>query len=185
MRDRSKGLGLGLSIVKHIARLLNHPINATSVLGKGSNFSIEVPLGVTNVTEDKIIKNNHQTSFQHADPIILIVDDDVTIVDAMNELLTAFKMKVVTTTSSVEALNLIQNGLKPDIVISDYRMPEMTGIELVKKIRIELNEDIPVVIMTGDNSSTEVNEAELADCSVLYKPINTDQFMALINSVKP
>ena len=184
VRDRSKGLGLGLSIVKHIGRLLDHPINVSSVLGKGSNFSIDIPLSVANVAEDEIIKENHQILFEHSEPIILIVDDDVTIVDAMKELMTAFEMNVVTATSSVEALNLIQHGLKPDFVVSDYRMPEMTGIELVKKIRIELNEDVPVVIMTGDNSSTEVNEAELANCSVLYKPINTDQLISLINSVK-
>jgi len=184
VRNRSKGLGLGLSIVKHIARLLELPIGAKSVVGFGSTFSVDIPLGDSKEVIDNKKETIHFSSSKDKEPTILIVDDDPAIVDAMMELLTAFDVNVITANNGPEALSLLEEGIKPDFLVSDYRMPDMNGVELVIKIREKYNEDLPVVIMTGDTSAEKINDANLSNCSVLHKPINISQLLSLIESIK-
>ncbi len=184
VRDRSKGLGLGLSIVRHISRLLDHPITAKSIVGKGSTFSIEVPLGKSVKIADESIQVINPPSIQTEEPTILIVDDDPAIVDAMQELISALDVTVVTAESGEEALKYISDGLTPNLVVSDYRMPGMTGIELAIKIRAALNNNLPVVIMTGDTSVAKINDVDLVNCTVLYKPVDMEHLASLINSIQ-
>lgn len=184
VRNRSKGLGLGLSIVKHIARLLELPIKASSVVGEGSTFSVDIPLSTSQQPVDKSDELIQLSTNETHEPTILIVDDDPAIVDAMMELMSAFDVNVVTAESGPEALAKIQDGVKPDFVISDYRMPEMNGVELVTKIRQSIREDLPVVIMTGDTSASKIKDAKLPNCQVLHKPININQILSLIESIK-
>ncbi len=184
VRNRSKGLGLGLSIVKHIARLLELPIYAKSVVGEGSIFSVDIPLSTSAEVKDNEREAIHLSSSQEDEPTILIVDDDPAIVDAMMELMTAFDVNVITANNGPEALTKIEEGIKPDFVISDYRMPEMNGVELVTKIRAIYDEDLPVVIMTGDTSAAKIEDANLPNCTVLHKPININQMLSLIESIK-
>ncbi|WP_299871225.1 PAS domain S-box protein [uncultured Cocleimonas sp.] len=184
VRNRSKGLGLGLSIVKHIARLLELPIGARSVVGFGSTFSVDIPLSDSKEVIDNKKETIHFSSSKEKEPTILIVDDDPAIVDAMMELLTAFDVKVITANNGPEALAKIADGIKPDFLVSDYRMPDMNGVELITEIRAKYNEHLPVVIMTGDTSAEKINDANLSNCSVLHKPINISQLLSLIESIK-
>ncbi len=184
VRNRSKGLGLGLSIIKHIARLLELPIYAKSVVGVGSTFSVDIPLSASQeVIDDKTDEINLSSS-QDNEPTILIVDDDPAIVDAMMELMTAFDVNVITANNGPEALSLIEEGVKPDFLISDYRMPEMNGVELITRIRAIYDEGLPAVIMTGDTSAEKIKDANLPNCAVLHKPININQMLSLIESIK-
>ena len=184
VRNRSKGLGLGLSIVKHIARLLELPINASSIVGEGSTFSVDIPLSASKEVNDDKKETIHLSHNQDNEPTILIVDDDPAIVDAMVELMTAFDVNVIAAYNGPEALTKIKDGIKPDFVISDYRMPDMNGVELVIKIREIYDEDLPVVIMTGDTSAEKIQDANLPNCTVLHKPININQMLSLIESIK-
>lgn len=185
VRDRRKGLGLGLSIVKHIANLLELKVYAKSTLGKGSTFSVEVPLSDTG----KFIKSQTQLAHSHepdkSKPTVLIIDDDVVIIDAMAEVLGTYDIRVHTAESGQQALQAIDAGLQPDLVISDYRMPGMTGIEVVEEVRRVMKREIPVIIMTGDASFKQIKEAQLTKCSVLRKPIDLPQLIEIIDSIKP
>ena len=136
---------------------------------KGTKFTSDVSQDTSNLNEQLTI---------------LIVDDEPAIVDAMQELLSMFDMKVVTAGHGAEALAHIQEGLIPDFVLTDYRMPEMNGVELVTKIRAVVNESLPVVIMTGDTSAGKIKEANLKHCTVLHKPVKIDQLLALITPIK-
>lgn len=184
VRDRRKGLGLGLSIVKHIARILEHEINVVSEIGQGSIFSVDVPLGKA-ASRAKEVDPIVGLSIDDAqEPTVLIIDDDLTIVDSMVELISVFDCQVMTAENGPEAIKHIENGLKPDLIITDYRMPGMTGVETVINIRAMLSEDLPVVIMTGDTSAQKIKDANLQHCTVMHKPVNVDQLMSLLEIIK-
>lgn len=183
VRSSSKGLGLGLSIVKHIARILEHPTSVTSLIGEGSRFSVEVP-----ISKSQVLVEEHQEVIQPTSGLIhkatiLVVDNEPAIVDAMYELLRMYDMKVVKAHHGAEALAHIQEGLIPDFVLTDYRMPEINGVELVNKIRAAVNQDFSVAIMTGDASMGKINDANLDNCTVLQKPVKIEQLLSLIKSV--
>lgn len=183
VRDRGKGLGLGLSIVKHIARLLEHPLNVTSVLGEGSTFSVDVPLGQAmeqTVEATQPVTRQPQTE---RDRVVLLVDDDPAIVDATTLLLDVSGYKVYSAHNGDEALAHLTSGVRPDIVVSDYRLPGENGIEVMQRVRKATVDDLPTVLMTGDTSSQEIEAAGLAHCTVLHKPVDSEQLISLIESL--
>ncbi|PWQ93852.1 PAS domain-containing hybrid sensor histidine kinase/response regulator [Leucothrix arctica] len=183
VRDRTKGLGLGLSIVKKIAGILDHNTAVSSVVGKGSTFSVDVPLSQSSLLDAlNESDNNHSfTKTMSCDGLtVLVVDDDPAIVDAMAELLGVFDMDVVTASCGKEALKHIQEGTQPDFILTDYRLPEMNGVELISQLRAATKKSIPVVIMSGDISDQTLEAGKLENCTVLAKPVNIDQLLSLI-----
>jgi two-component system CheB/CheR fusion protein len=181
VRDRRKGLGLGLSIVKHIGRLLDHPLRVTSEPGVGSIFSVEVPLG----TEDVISETptSEKSSGSEREIVVLFIDDDPAIVDATTMLLDVSGFEVHAAQSGEDAMNHIADGIRPDIVISDYRLPGDNGVEVVRKVRQSTGKELPTVLITGDTSAREISEANLPRCIVLHKPVDTDRLISLIEDL--
>jgi CheY-like chemotaxis protein/anti-sigma regulatory factor (Ser/Thr protein kinase) len=181
VRDRRKGLGLGLSIVKYISRLLDHPLNVSSEPGVGSTFSVEVPLG--RQTAPVEAKESEQTSSSKRETVVLFVDDDPAIVDATTMLLELSGFVVHAALSGEDAMNQVADGVRPDIVISDYRLPGDNGVEVVRQVRQSTGEELPTVLITGDTSSEKINEARLSNCIVLHKPVDTDRLISLIENL--
>jgi PAS domain S-box-containing protein len=183
VRDRRKGLGLGLSIVKHIARLLDHPLDVTSVPGEGSTFAVDVPLGASVLEQSTPITpvtGRHRRG--RREPIVLLVDDDPAIVDATTMLLNVSGFEVHSALSGEEALALISDDLHPDIVVSDFRLPGYDGIEVVRRVRQATGDTLPVILMTGDTSAQEIEAANLSNCTVLHKPVDTDELISLLET---
>ncbi len=183
VRDRRKGLGLGLAIVKHIARLLEHPLEVSSVPGEGSTFAVHVPFGTSCAAT---IEDREPARAEHRDgrePTVLLVDDDPAIVDAMTILLSQSNFQVCSALSGDEALAHIANGVRPDVVISDFRLPGYNGVELIRRVRNATVDDLPTVLITGDTSGREIEAANLVRCTVLHKPVDTDRLISLIETI--
>jgi PAS domain S-box-containing protein len=180
-RNQRKGLGLGLSIVRHIARLLDHPVNVSSTPGKGSTFSIDVPLGTTQ--ERQVTEPVESARVRRRKLVVLLIDDDPAVVDATSMLLEASGIKVHSAMNGDDALAHVAAGLRPDLVVSDYRLPGYNGVEAVRRLRRAVASDMPTILMTGDTSGDEIREASLSNCSVLHKPVDTDRLIAMIESV--
>ena len=182
VRDRQKGLGLGLSIVKHIAGILNHPLDVSSEEGRGSTFTIDVPLGET----DKMCLNSAQSVNAESQrghvltAIVLLIDDDPVVVDAVSMLLGSTGVKVHSALNGDNALDIVASGVRPDIIVSDYRLPGYNGVEVVRRVREATASDLPVILMTGDTSTSEIESAGLEKCTVLRKPVDTDRLITLI-----
>jgi PAS domain S-box-containing protein len=188
-RDRRKGLGLGLSIARYIANILDHRLSADSKVGEGSVFSVEVPLGEAGKASagsspDQALVEPHDGEHQ---PVVLIVDDDPTIAAATQMLLDFEGFEAHGAETGEEALELVGQGLKPEAIVSDYRLPGYDGIEVIRRVRKALGSELPAVLVTGDTGFRAPPAAELPSCSVLYKPVQPERLALLVRSliVKP
>lgn len=172
-RDRSQGLGLGLSIVKKIMRLLGGTVCVRSTLGHGSRFSVTLPLvnqhqdnGYLSVAE-KERQNGH---------MVLVVEDDSLLRDSLDIMLRSWGYRTMTARTGEEALSIIESRHLPDIVISDYRLSAgLTGIDTVLKINDVAGRHLPSVIITGDTAPERVREVHSSGLRILHKPVAADE----------
>jgi PAS domain S-box-containing protein len=185
-RDRSKGTGIGLAIVKRIAALLNHPINMHSVEGEGSCFAIHVPLvdgGLEELHSASPITvelNNASGSGR-----ILLIEDDAVVLDANRILLMTLGYTVISASGAETARQLIgPESQKPDLIIADYRLPgECTGTDLVQQLRTKAGSLIPAIILTGDITLPGDTGALPDNSLLLQKPARADELVRSINQL--
>jgi two-component system CheB/CheR fusion protein len=172
-RQRSRGLGLGLSIVKRLGDLLTHPIHVRSHPGSGSMFTIELPWLPQGETKRSI--RPAPKAPEASDGLrILVVEDDPDVGEMLGELLTGQGHDVMAAPDGPAALDLIAHGvndLVPDLVIADYNLPNgPNGLELAKMIRTAAGHAVPVLILTGDISNATRRAVAEAGCGLLSKP---------------
>lgn len=178
VRDASKGLGLGLAIVKHIARLLGHRLDVRSTPGEGSTFSVEVPLGESAGARPR--KAAPSTELSDRPPVVLLVEDDVSIIDATTLLLEAAGMRVHSALNGEEALARVAAGAAPDLILTDYRLPGDNGAAVIRRVREVGGSALPAILVTGDTSSLGDDARALEHCRVLHKPVDTGELLTLI-----
>lgn len=184
-RDRTKGLGLGLSIVKRSADLLGHSIAIRSRPGKGSCFTVNVARGAQSIAPAPAhTEEQTQTSDISLHGLfIVVIDDELDIRFAMQAILEQWGCHVLSAGSAQEAINQLQNHLRaPDLVISDYRLRDnQNGIQAVAAVRAALEEDLPAIIITGDIAATELRQVVALGLPLAHKPIGAEQLRALIS----
>lgn len=181
VRGRQQGLGIGLSIVKHIATLLGHRLDVSSVPGEGSRFTIEVPTGETPQQSARPPPAAAPPDQKEQSLNVLLIEDDPAIADATTMLLESAGKKVHSSADGVAALARIEAGLCPDLIVTDYRLPGYNGIEVIRRIRAASASAIPAIMMTGDTLvQEEIAATELDNCTVLRKPVDAEQLIALI-----
>jgi DNA-binding NtrC family response regulator len=109
-----------------------------------------------------------------------VVDDDAVVADATGLLLTANGFDVRCVDSSDRARCLMDEGLRPDLLVTDFRLPGMTGIELIDWVHGRFEQVVPAILITGDTSAVEVANFDRSGCSVMHKPIEPQRFLSLI-----
>jgi len=182
-RDRRKGLGLGLAIARHIARLLDITIDVRSEPGQGSTFSIAVERGTAATADAPTGEVAAGKAARGRQPAVLLVDDDPAIIQAGTLLLRSAGLEVRSAASYEEALACVSEGLQPDLVLCDYRLVGNNGVEVIRGIRRDLGKDVPSIILTGDTSRQAITEANLPDCVIAHKPIDPDRLLSLVRTV--
>jgi len=185
-RDRRKGLGLGLAIVERLVKLLNHPLELRSQLGKGSMFAVTVPRGrredfVPGEADGQIFVDRDV-----ANSLILVVDDEPDVRESMLALLGRWRCEVVAAESCEEMLQkLISVRRMPDLIVSDYRLKGgENGIDVVARLREEFNAQVPALLITGETGIEQLREAEESGLHVLHKPLNPSRLRALIANLR-
>jgi len=185
-RDRRKGLGLGLAIVERLVKLLDHPLELRSQLGKGSMFAVTVPRGrredfVPGEADGQIVVDRDV-----ANSLILVVDDEPDVRESMMALLGRWRCEVVAAESCEEMLQkLIYVQRIPDLIVSDYRLKHgENGIDVVARLREEFNAQVPALLVTGDTGIEQLREAEESGLHVLHKPLNPSRLRALIANLR-
>ncbi len=140
-----KGTGLGLSMVHGLANQSGGAFRLESQLGLGTKAELWLP--VANRAAENFAPS-HIPEAVTSSAIILLVDDDALIAASTAALLEDLGHRVVEAHSGKEALGILENGLKPDVVITDYAMPGMTGVDLALTLRVR-DPELPILLATG------------------------------------
>ena len=180
-RDRNKGLGLGLAIVRRLSELLDHPVALTNRHGKGSCFAVTVPLG-ENLPENKaeIVSSRDLTGL-----FVLAIDDEAPIREGLRTLLRSWDCEVLTAASGDTALEMIRRDHypPPDVILADYRLRGLeTGLDAVRAIRRHFEREIRAIIVTGDTHADVMNRCRKAGCDCITKPVQHERFIAVLTA---
>jgi signal transduction histidine kinase len=177
-RSRTEGHGLGLAIVRRVARLLGHRLEVASAPGRGSRFSVEVPVTAESVpsTEEK---PSEVTPARHICSVLL-VEDDPLVAEAMQLVLEDLGCMLQSAASGEEALGLASRS-EPQLVIADYRLPgDRNGLDTIVALRTKAGRDIPAWVITGDLSLDIQERAARAGVRFLHKPIRPEELGVLV-----
>jgi signal transduction histidine kinase/CheY-like chemotaxis protein len=182
-RDRRKGLGLGLSIVKRLCTLLGHELAMASRPGWGSVFRFQVPPGrEASIVRRQPVEPVTEPS-QLSGKTVMVVDDDVEIQAGMTSLLAGWGMNVLGYATVDEARNAaVAMALPPDLVIADYRLPGgANGLDAIDSIRERFGRDIPAILITGSANPQLVSIAQEKGFHYLLKPVMPAKLRTLVN----
>lgn len=189
-RERQQGQGLGLAIVRRLSELLSHPVQATSEVGVGSIFAIDIPRSESDIrsaaeaaqaAEAHRVPRTIITAEETRRPLVMIVDDDAMLREAYETIFEDFgEWDTVLAESADAAMQAIPAGRVPDILIMDYRLGSETGDEATKRLRSHFGTVIPAVMLTGDVGDEVQDRARENDMPIMYKPVDTKALHMLV-----
>jgi signal transduction histidine kinase len=186
-RDSSKktGLGLGLNIAGRMAQMLEHKISVSSIPGKGSLFSIEVPLGDVWQSDIGIPEVSEAIGGQFVGIRAIVLEDDEILRGTISALLERWGIEVRTAESRVAFDHLIvAEGFEADMLLADYRLGATdTGTEAAKELARIYCRPVPTVIMTADNDPKLVKRIKSDGFPLLIKPISPPQLRVLMHNL--
>jgi signal transduction histidine kinase/ActR/RegA family two-component response regulator len=177
------GYGLGLAIVDRLKKVLGHDIKVRSTLGKGSGFSIALPLArkkADTADQPAISASESPGPFRGT---ILVVEDDAFVRSGLESLLNSEQVNAVAAANANEALAMVaRDGLRPDLILSDLNLHgSVDGIECIDAVRAALKRKIPAIVLTGDVRSQAYERIEKHNVGIALKPLNAEELMKLIN----
>ncbi|MQW89936.1 PAS domain-containing hybrid sensor histidine kinase/response regulator [Sinorhizobium saheli] len=170
----ASGLGLGLSIVDRISRVLNHPVSLQSKPGKGTGFKVAVPL---DASAGERVKPQPPAATKASDALtglnVVCIDNEPKILEGMAVLLGGWGCAVTTGESLAASSDMGPEKLetRPDAIVADYHLGDGTGIEAIASIRALWKESIPALMVTADRSPEVRAAAERDGISLQHKPV--------------
>ena len=167
------GTGLGLAISKNIVDLMDGKIQVRSIKDLGTEFTVDVKLGITE-EEKQRSKKQHAHNFSHLKT--LVVDDDITVCESAVLTLKEIGITAEWVDSGRRAVNRVQEKWEKcqyyDMILIDWKMPEMDGIETSRRIREIVGPDVTIIIMTAYDWSAIEKEAKAVGVNMLMsKPM--------------
>lgn len=170
-RDRLKGLGLGLAIVRRMESLLGCRVTVVSRPALGSVFSFSLPQGNATQIEKPLIPQ--QSRHDLSGITVALVDDNRDIRQIATKLLTQWGCKVHDGELPHEVLKpMADAGTRPDLLICDYRLPQgLTAIDGIRQLHELWDNKIPTLVLTGDTAPRTLQEIQASGALLLHKPI--------------
>ena len=179
----ASGLGLGLSIVDRISKVLDHPIRLMSTPGQGSAFAIKLPAFRLLHSASRAEAPRSMANQPLSDLRILCVDNEPVIQDGMKVMLEGWGCDVMIASSLEEAEKVLEESEKvPDGILIDYHLDEMLGTEACEKLRAKFGQEIAASLITADRTTEVRDEAKSKDMAILNKPVKPAQLRALLNT---
>lgn len=180
-RDRNQGLGLGLAIVRRLSRLLDHPVQVRSAVGRGSAFRVLVPMGDAVVAAPAGAAGSAPGQGQGR--FAVLVDDDAIVLMGLQMILTEWGYAVLAAGSADQAMErLSAQARAPDIVIADYRLREgRIGTEVILRVRERYGAGVPGVILTGETGPDCLLDATAHGLTVIHKPVTPRELGAAVD----
>lgn len=183
-RDRSKGLGLGLAIVRKLGGLLGHAVACESQVGKGSVFTVTVPAVDTALVVTPALQTEASgTLHSLAGAFVLVVDDETDILLATEIILQQAGCHVLTATSGDDAIDkLAREDRMPDVVVSDLRLRNHeSGIDVVRRVSAFVDDRLPAILVTGDTAPERIAEAAASGLPLLHKPVRPAELLRALS----
>jgi two-component system CheB/CheR fusion protein len=190
-RERSRGLGLGLSIVQQLGKFLGHTVRVRSEPGKGSCFSIEILMPVLSLATSALaysaLHDIQPMPPGHRTADILLIEDDLSVRDLLAQLLASEGHKITAVSDGIAAITLVKDGsVSPDLILTDYNLPNgMDGVKVTAALRGLLARRVPVIVLTGDISKETLRHIASHDCVQLNKPIKPAELSTVIQRLLP
>ncbi|HYH37176.1 MAG TPA: NahK/ErcS family hybrid sensor histidine kinase/response regulator [Azospirillum sp.] len=180
-RIHARGAGLGLAIVERIARVLGHPVGVRSAVGKGSVFTLTVPVAQGAAAPAATVAPDGEDDL--AGVAILAIDNDESVLMGLTSLLRAWDCEVLPGSVPEDAIAAAQRaGFVPDLLITDFHLDEgAIGADVVRAVRHVLGAGIPAIIVTADRSAQVRERIERAGAHLLYKPVKPAKLRALVS----
>src|SRR5438270_5747891 len=177
----ARGLGLGLSIVERLARVLNHGIALDSNPGGGSVFSVTVPTAKAVTLTAAVTSATPLARAPIAGALIVCIENDAAILDGMRTLLKAWDAKVIAVSDPDAAIEAIEaSGGRVTGLLVDYHLDRGNGVAAIRDIRRRFGENIPAILITADRSPHVRAAAREETIAVLNKPVKPASLRALI-----
>lgn len=187
-RDRSKGFGLGLSIVKLSCEWLGAHLSLRSQPGRGSRFSVVLPQ-----VEAAPLPQPGAGLGMGAHPagaatdtdsaVVLVVEDDPLGSAAMDSLLTGWGCEVHVAHHASQALQMAQAGLRPQFIVTDYRLPgELDGLQTIHALREIIGQGVPACVVSGDTDPVVRETASAMGVNMLQKPVRPAKLRSVMRN---
>ncbi|WP_237884572.1 PAS domain-containing hybrid sensor histidine kinase/response regulator [Pseudomonas sp. PGPR40] len=178
-----KGVGLGLAIVERIAKILDYRIQVHSRPGRGSMFSIEVPISHEIPLPISQVAPQPTTGNPLPGRRLLVLDNEVSILESMSALLGQWGCEVVTATDEATALVALQ-GQAPELILADYHLDHgVVGCEVVRHLREHFGQAIAAVIITADRTDQCRRSLQRLDAPLLNKPVKPGKLRAVLTQL--
>jgi signal transduction histidine kinase/Na+/proline symporter len=179
----ARGLGLGLSIVERISRVLDHRIRVRSKPGHGSLFSVLVPLSAANATAAESVA---ETPPAPPTPLsglhVLAIDNEPRILAGMNHLLMGWGCVMTVGADLAQAMAALETReITPHVIIADYHLDDSDGISAIAALREAYGADLPAILATADRSPEVRDLAASHNIRVLNKPLRPAALRALLS----
>ncbi len=180
-RDRRRGLGLGLAIVRRSAALLDSRIEVASRLGKGSRFRFRQQPWTGGDAIPARASADEETCLMRRGEPLLLVEDDEDVRAALCNLLSRWGIDFTAESNAEAGLERLKSDRRFGLVMTDQRLSGgMTGLDLIHAMRAQLSDPPPAIIITGEIDSPLLAEAERAGIVVMHKPVQAARLRRLL-----
>lgn len=186
-RDRTRGLGLGLAIVRRMSQLIGACVAVDSEPGRGSTFKVSIPLVATEAPgasaapvgsmQDAVLVNGGGRYRA------LCLDDEPEVRASLALLLATLDWEVRAAGDTGEALRALNEGFEPDVLLVDFRLRDgASGLDAIEALRAA-HCGAPALLITGDTEPGRISQAQSAGIEVLYKPLDGQRLLARMHQL--
>jgi signal transduction histidine kinase/CheY-like chemotaxis protein len=187
-RDREKGFGLGLSIVRGLANLLGHRLDVDSTPGLGSRFSVTVPFVGRIPPELLEVQTGENGDQDLTNMVVVIIEDNSDLRIEISMRLIEHGCYVVAGESSydvIEQLRIEALASGPHFILADYRLKREDGVAAIAAVRAATDASIPAILWSGDTSSAVLKKVAVSGMKLLSKPVSEQTLLTLLAKHKP
>jgi signal transduction histidine kinase/CheY-like chemotaxis protein len=183
-RDREKGLGLGLAIVRRLTALIGADLRVYSRLGRGSCFAVALPWSEPPPAGART--ESVDAAFEPAQALVVVIDDEASVRDAMRTALAGWGLDVIDAAGAEGALaQLAATAVAPALLLCDYRLPAgEDGLDVIAQFRTRWP-GLPAILVTGDTAPERLAQAHAQGVEILHKPVVFGRLRAAVGALAP